>query len=478
MSNSVHLLQQLQKNAYNYPNQTYSNIFLFFLQKDLYYFAYKQVKVNLRLTGYKFSRTVYLNDHLINSVISQLQNNSYSFEQYDLNIRDKKLPISQHRMIDYVLQEMIYLILKSIFSSKIKANTNIYWPEDNPHLAFQYIEHQFKQGQWIIKGSLNKIFQQEDYVNLLEYLATTITDQKFLNLVRVVLRQNFLNIKAPCHPITEVILIPGTRLLYILLDLYYANLDNLIHGIAQTIILGNSIRNSLQDTHTYQIIQRGKSTSSTSRIGNNQNLIVSYIRYGNVFICFLHYKATYDHILWVKNQVELYLTKSIRLPYKDFSLKMINSATQKLNFLGYQMTFINNTVVFNLSTSDIIQILFRYRFLRYTSKGKIRPTSQNKLLANSDSTIMHAYKYLWDYFTQYYSGIRKMKRLYYVRYYLVYSCAMTLAHKHRSTVKKMLVRYKEEFKLHFNLNPSQAFVLNNRQTWHCSVHFSNPFMKY
>nr|YP_010335791.1 putative reverse transcriptase/maturase [Chroothece richteriana]UNJ14197.1 putative reverse transcriptase/maturase [Chroothece richteriana] len=375
------------------------------------------------------------------------------------------------------MQEIIYLILKSIFSSRIKEYANIYWAEDNPHLAFKYIQHQFQQGQWIIKGNLNKIFQQRDYLNLLEYLATKITDRKFLNLIKILLGQNFLNIKAQCHPITGVPQIQGTRLSYILLDLFYLNLDNLIHNLTKTVALGDSIRMNLQ--HTYQMITLDNSTHCVSKTDkNNQNLLVSYIRYGNVFICFLHYQAGYNHTMWVKNQVELYLEKAIRVTTKELNLKTINSSKQKLNFLGYQITFSNNIVIFNLSTSYIIKILFQYKFLRYTSKGKIRPTSQNKLLAKSDSTIICAYKYLWDYFKNYYSGIRKIKRLYYIRYYLLYSCAMTLAHKHKSTVKKILVRYKVELELNFDLNNSQVLLQSNRKIWHCSATFLNPFIKY
>lgn len=135
----------------------------------------------------------------------------------------------------------------------------------------------------------------------------------------------------------------------------------------------------------------------------------------------------------------------------------------------------NQKVIFLIPFSHLVNLLIKHKFARYTNKQIIRPTSQNKLLSEQDFKIVKAYNYILCCINFYYSGISDNKSLVYIQHLLRFSCAMTLAHKHKSTLTKIFSLYGKNLKVKSEYISQHKYMLPK---WQVTNYFLDPFLKY
>lgn len=482
MNEGLRILKAIRQHSCRDPNRSYSELFAVLYETDLYHIAYGRVKSNLSTKKYKKIVFSKLSDSIIQDVIQQLRNDCYIFNQINHDMRGD-LPIKI--LMDYVVQEVIGLLLEAIFAPLFTNDDLPSWSNYSPHVVLEKIEQNLPQSAWAIRTSFNPLQIDATKNQILSLLSQKIIDKKLLKLLDAVL-QSLIGInRYNLHSLNQTMDISESYLSYVLLDIYYQPWDAFIISNLASIQLKTITRQSSDKNKVYTItqVELGNLKKSSSFQIANKNIIVYYIRYGHNCILLLNRKSTSQQALWIKNRIENFLYNNWKVEAKYFNLHGVNITKNSLVFLGYEISLQCNKAVFLLPMKHILNLLLDYKFILYNKNKGIRPTSQNKLLIKSDSDIVQHYNFILWNLRLYYSGISDSKQLGYIQYLLKFSCAMTLAHKHKSTVSKIFSLYGQDLTVKSFFSSKKVIQLQNYKDvslfkWQNTQYFFDPFIRY
>nr|WGO00053.1 maturase K [Blindia acuta]CFQ34746.1 maturase K [Blindia acuta] len=147
--------------------------------------------------------------------------------------------------------------------------------------------------------------------------------------------------------------------------------------------------------------------------------------------------------------------------FKPFRIKIKKLSKNCFSFLGYFFSIqtknilVNTKMLHNLKKnyiiknelysitpiSSLIQLLAKEKFCDTLG----HPISKLVWTTLTDDEIFNRFDQIWRNFFYYYSGCKNKKNLYQVQYILRFSCAKTLACKHKSTIRYVWKKYGSNF---------------------------------
>lgn len=110
---------------------------------------------------------------------------------------------------------------------------------------------------------------------------------------------------------------------------------------------------------------------------------------------------------------------------------------------GYSQRTLNNKVELNIPLTDKIEKYLFNRKAVMWANGALRPVHRGALVTMTDLEILMVYNAELRGICNYYGIASNFGKLGYFAYLMEYSCLMTLASKHKSSVRKMLKQYKD-----------------------------------
>nr|WGO00051.1 maturase K [Archidium alternifolium] len=147
--------------------------------------------------------------------------------------------------------------------------------------------------------------------------------------------------------------------------------------------------------------------------------------------------------------------------FKPFRINIKKLSKNSFSFLGYLFSIqikdfiVKTKMLHNLKKSYIIKkelysitpISFLIQLLAKEKFCDIlgHPISKLAWTTLADDEIFNRFDQIWRNFFYYYSGCKKKKNLYQVQYILRFSCAKTLACKHKSTIRYVWKKYDSNF---------------------------------
>nr|CDK13026.1 maturase K [Bucklandiella depressa] len=186
----------------------------------------------------------------------------------------------------------------------------------------------------------------------------------------------------------------------------------------------------------------------------------------------LHY-VRYDNNYIIAIKASSYLTENLSFFFSKFwyyyfyySFNPFKIKTKKLSkngfsFLGYLFSIQTKNILVeikrlsNLKKSYILKkklysitpISFLIQLLAKEKFGDILGHPISKLIWTTltDDEIFNRFDQIWRNFFYYYSGCKNKKNLYQVQYILRFSCAKTLAGKHKSTIRYVWKKHGSNF---------------------------------
>lgn len=472
------LLRRINEMTAKYPHIVYDEIYHFLYEKELYLLAYEKILNNFYYNNHVKYHIQLLQDQDILMLIDNLKQ-----EQYDIYV---KFYFNQHRknnrylFLNYVLQEVVCLLLEAMYNLNVNDKKRINcWLNHSIHVELQQIKNQLPHIQWIIQGNLiDECFGKQLDLLIKNHLFHKIKDAKFLRLIQHLLH-NFTLYDLKRHSLTKNIDNPENRLIYFLWDTFYTKLDHFINKL----FLNNSMLTEFSFTlnKTNNISENNKATqfksqedSFNQKIDTKSAISVpyNYIRFGNHFFVFIHKQIPYQYSLYLKNQLYVFIKEIHLINDQISSLKLLNVKYQPVYYVGYKIFYDQQTIYLEISKLDVLKLLEKYKFIQYNKYKKIRPISQTKLLCYSDYKIIEAYNSIWYNLRLYYASISNKKHIKYFHYLFIYSCAMTLAHKHKSSVTKIFRKYKKQFLISKRINKVTQDDFLSKQ------YLIDPFFKY
>nr|YP_009256753.1 maturase K [Closterium baillyanum]ANI25725.1 maturase K [Closterium baillyanum] len=360
------------------------------------------------------------------------------------------------------------------------------------HSALLAIEYQWQAYASIFEGRFSAFLHPEILVRILRY---QMQDVSLIHLLRQLLHQNILKLEPVNGYLRQS---TSNKLAILLLNWYTLECEKFFLLEVPTFLLNNQSLHTvtsddrsclkkmtiwnplLISTQNISKQQYNEINNTLSNQKKNSSLYTSnsitykYIRTKNIWLLNIHGKQELMNIL--QERYMKFLQNRLGCMYNSNQLRSIlvdNSSLLLGHILQFKVKHIFVRIHIDCSILKtslkiksisilnplflVVRILAAYRFCTYFGY----PISKSGWATWSDTTIVDRFKRIRDSLIGYYSGSVNHKDLSRIHHILHYSCAKTLACKHKTNLRKIWTKYADGPFGRSNL--SRKYKYNNKR---------------
>ena len=500
VSDDTKVLERICKiRELNSINKEYKNkdLYRLLLKPGIYISAYGKIKSNKgALTPAADNDTLDgINLDIINRLIIQkLQDESYQPKLARLEMIPKRdptkfRPLGIQNPYDKLIQECIRMILDSIFDSSFSENSHGFRQDRGCLTAINQIRRNFDGCNFIIEGDIESCFPSIDHNILISILRKRISDERFLNLIRKFLVAGYL-VNTPGKK--SFISFPdlgtpqGSIISPILCNIYMNEFDIYMDSI----ISKYSIERSEQKKHPASSKLRYKKKKITQKLKEeeettskeekkkllkelthtslelikrpyylNSHINIYYVRYADDWIIGIN--GPKNLATKIKDEIEIFLFTNLKLKLSKSKTKItdITDGRNYVLFLGYNITLQKQGKITKMihhtskkpyykgTTGHKIKLLVpKDRLLNsLKNKGfcdhKFFPIALKKFANFDDKLIVQRFNSVRIGLMNFYCLVDDSNPFWQIDYIIRYSCAKTLAQKHKTSISKIFKKH-------------------------------------
>jgi group II intron reverse transcriptase/maturase len=405
-----------------------------------------------------------MSEEKIEQIIGLMRNERYRFSParriYIPKKNGRLRPLGLPSWSDKLVGEVVRLLLEAIYEPQFSRWSHGFRRNRGCHTALRDIQNTWTGTTWFIEGDISDCFGSLDHEILLRILAEKIHDQRFLRLIRNMLKAGYLEDWEYRDSLSGCP--QGGVVSPILSNVYLDKLDKFVEQelIPQYTRGTRRKGNPEYDRIQYQLARarkRGDRAAARDLEKQLRSLPASdpmdpgyrrlkYTRYADDHILgFIGPKAEAEEI---KAKLAKFLRETLGLELNQQKTLITHARSQHARFLGYDITVqhsrdkitagrrtVNGTIALRVPR-DVIKA----QAARYRRRGK--PSHRPRLQNLDDYDIVRKYGAEYAGVVNYYLLARDVYRLTTLRWNAESSMLRTLARKHRSSVAKMAARHK------------------------------------
>lgn len=501
MRNPINVLNSLQQHS-SEKSYTYERLYRNLYNRDFYLLAYQNIYASegnmTKGTDGKTIDAMSLEriDKLIESLKSEKYQPNPSRRTYIPKKNGKMRPLGIPSFDDKLIQEMIRMILQTIYEGYFEKSSHGFRPNKSCHTALNAIQKSFTGAKWFIEGDMKGFFDNIDHKIMIGILSKRIKDEKFLRLINKFFRAGYLEEWQYHNSYSGTP--QGGIISPILANIYLDEFDKYMQELKSEFDKGKGRKKLPQaikfQSHLQRLrrklhvttdererqeilqkiaeIQKQKYQTPYSDPMDNDFKRLQYIRYADDFI--VGVIGSKEDAKSLKSKIAEYLKNSLKLELSE-EKTLITNSSDKAKFLGYEIyvrktnavtTNKNGTKSRNLSGSVCLSVsmkTIRDKLLEYKAmsiettvygKENFKPKARYYLKNNDDLEILEQYNSEIRGFRNYYSLANNSSIVSSFGYIMQYSMFKTYATKYRTSVRKITqkmrigkgfgVRYKDK----------------------------------
>ena len=104
----------------------------------------------------------------------------------------KKRPLGIPSFDDKLVQEVVRMILESIYEPTFLNTSHGFRPKRSCHTALQYVQKNFTGVKWFVEGDIKGCFDHVDHHVLVNILRRRIQDEHFIGLIWKFLKAGYM----------------------------------------------------------------------------------------------------------------------------------------------------------------------------------------------------------------------------------------------------------------------------------------------
>ena len=187
-SKGVQKLKTIYNIRINKPNFTFKRVYNLILLEDLFIVAYGNLKSKpgVKTPGVGRLTPDGFNINLIQNIIKKLNSEQFKFNplrRATPKANGKLRPLSIPSFKDKLVQEVMRIILESIFSSSFIPYSHGFQKNKRCHTALKDVRVIFAGVKWLMKRDIERCFDSLDHHKLVSILENRISDKRFVNLI-------------------------------------------------------------------------------------------------------------------------------------------------------------------------------------------------------------------------------------------------------------------------------------------------------
>jgi group II intron reverse transcriptase/maturase len=488
----IHDTQYLvvKHNDKEHPHK-HDRLYRIMFNEEMYYVAYQNLYANPgNMTKGTDGKTVDgMSTGRIKQLIDAIRNESYqpapSRRTYIPKRNGKKRPLGIPSFGDKLVQEVIRMILQSIYEGCFEDSSHGFRPKRSCHTALISVQRTFTGTKWFVEGDIKGCFDNIDHDVLIAILSERISDERFLRLIRKFLNAGYIEdwVYHKNYSGTP----QGGIISPILANIYLDKLDKYVGEYAKLFDKGDarrinpayarikwtvdnmiarklkveqdgSIRNQLLAKIKELKKERILLPYSDAMDSNYRRL--KYVRYADDFIIgIIGSKADAQQ---VKNDLKAFLAEKLKLElsaektlvthagstakFLSFEIHVRKSGSTKRNVNGVLARPFSERVVLSIGNDTMRKRLLDYDAMtikirngKEVWKCKARPCMKD----NDDLEILEQYNSEIRGFFNYFSIANNAYTIDSFYNIMEYSMYKTFAGKYSSTTRKMIRKYSE-----------------------------------
>lgn len=484
------ILENLQKHSKE-DNYKYERLYRNLYNPEFYLQAYQNIYANkgAMTSGIDGMTLDGFGKDVVNNLILQIKNHTYQPNPvkrvYIPKKNGKKRPLGISSSADKLVQEVIRMILESIYEPTFSKRSHGFRHNKSCHTALQQIQSTFTGVKWFVEGDIKGYFDNIDHHILVNILRERIKDEAFIELIWKFLKSGYMeNWK---YNVTYSGVAQGAGFSPILANLYLDKFDKFIEKYKNDFDKGterifNAEYGKFQgryqrlnekyrknwDKMTEEEKERAKqelkrlkkdsfSVPSKDPMDKNYRRI-QYTRYCDDFL--IGVIGSKEDAIKIKQDIKEFLLNELKLELSD-EKTLITSGKDKAKFLSYEITICQDTNtrktargqcrVFNgrvklyVPREKWVNKLKQYNMLKITNakgqKEKWKPLERAELAFLKPNEIVMKYneqvRGLYNYY-KLANNVSVLNKYYYVAEYSMYK---TFALKYRITMTKAKLKF-------------------------------------
>lgn len=498
MRNPQNVLKSLKLKACN-KEYSFQRLYRNLYNPELYYLAYQNIYAKEgNMTEGSDRKTIDgMSIKRIECLIASLKDHSYhpnpARRMYirKNNNPQKMRPLGIPSFDDKLLQEVVRMILESIYEKSFSCHSHGFRPNRSCHTALMEVKHKFIGTKWFIEGDIKGCFDNVDHAVLINLLRRRIKDEYFISLIWKFLKAGYMENWVYHNTYSGTP--QGSIISPILANIYLHELDCFMEGLSAEFHNGKVRKRTAeyqkQVGHMQYLRDRkyGKSRwdnfspeekhaavaemkearakmmsvpASDSMDKNFRRLV--YVRYADDFL--VGVIGSQQDALEIKNKIGAFLKENLHLDMSEEKTLITHAKRDKAHFLGYEIfvcddltprngarsktrRVMNGQIMLYVPKEKWMNKLFSYQAMKITRDvvtGKEVWTSiqRKQLLHLDDLEILRQYNAEIRGLYNYYKIANNATVLDSFGYMMKYSMYKTLAAKYHTKVKKIREKYR------------------------------------
>ena len=489
MRNPEKVLNSLQEHSAQ-SDYVYDRLYRNLYNQELFLQAYQNIHASQgNMTAGTDGQTIdAMSLERINRLTETLKDESYqpkpSRRTYIPKKNGKTRPLGIPSIDDKLVQEVVRMLLESIYENSFEDNSHGFRPNKSCHTALRMIQNRFVRCKWFVEGDIKGFFDNIDHNVMINILRKRIKDERFLRLIRKFLNAGYMEDNQLHQSYSGTP--QGGIISPILANIYLDQFDKYMAELKKRFDRGKtrayskeylrlsnkriSLKRKLAKVQTGEekqaLLTNIRELDKVHKSIPCKNPMdadfrrLQYVRYADDFI--IGIIGAKEDARAVKQEVSSYIASQLKLELSD-EKTLVTKATDRAKFLGFEIRVtpqsnltkktksgtkarnFSGHVMLEVPTSVIQNKLLELGAMKIEVHNKTeiwKPIHRGNLVGRTDLSILDQYNGEVRGFCNYYSIANNRPKLHKFRYIMEYSFYKTLACKYRTTKRKIIAKYR------------------------------------